>query len=106
MKNLTITASPTPAGPALVVAGDLDHTNARQLRRAGRGAAPSAGQVLTVDLGNVGFRDSSGLTALIALHNDALAAGADMALVAVSASVRRLLRLTGLDQVFDLRDRA
>ncbi|GGQ06202.1 STAS domain-containing protein [Streptomyces pseudogriseolus] len=104
MKPLTIVSSRTPAGPLLEVAGDLDHSNAQQLRRAAAGAVLSAGLLLVVDLGELGFCDSSGITALIAVRNHVVAAGAGLVLVAVPETLRRLLSLTGLDQVFDLRD--
>ncbi|MGA5125663.1 STAS domain-containing protein [Streptomyces pseudogriseolus] len=104
MKPLTIVSSRTPAGALLEVSGDLDHSNAQQLRRAAVGAVLSAGLLLVVDLGELGFCDSSGITALIAVRNHVVAAGAGLVLVAVPETLRRLLRLTGLDQVFDLRD--
>ncbi|CAM5507963.1 Anti-sigma factor antagonist OS=Streptomyces albaduncus OX=68172 GN=FHS32_002789 PE=3 SV=1 [Streptomyces griseoloalbus] len=104
MKPLTIVSSRTPAGPLLEVAGDLDHSNAQQLRRAAAGAVLSAGLLLVVDLGELGFCDSSGITALIAVRNHVVAAGAGLVVVAVPETLRRLLSLTGLDQVFDLRD--
>ena len=106
MKPLTITASPTPAALVLEVAGDLDHTNAQQLRRAAREAALPAGRLLAVDLGKLTFCDSSGITALIAVRNHVVSVGAQVALVAVPANTRRLLDMTGLDQVFDIRDTA
>ncbi|MGQ5228828.1 STAS domain-containing protein [Streptomyces sp. MN3] len=104
MKPLTIVSSRTSAGALLEVAGDLDHSNAHQLRRAAVGAVVSAGLMLVVDLGGLGFCDSSGITALIAVRNHVVAAGAGLILVAVPEPLRRLLHLTGLDQVFDLRD--
>ncbi|MEU7472523.1 STAS domain-containing protein [Streptomyces sp. NPDC044984] len=104
MKPLTITESPTPAGLALEVAGDLDHSNARQLREAAYGATLPTGRLLAVDLGKLEFCDSSGITALIAVRNHVLSAGADVVLVAVPANLRRLLHLTGLDEWFDIRD--
>ncbi len=105
MTPLTITESPTSAGLDLEVAGDLDHTSAPRLRQAAHTVALSAGRRLTVDLGRLEFCDSSGITALIAVRNHAVSAGAEVVLVAVPANLRRLLNLTGLDQVFDMRDR-
>ncbi|WP_309060109.1 STAS domain-containing protein [Streptomyces sp.] len=104
MKPLTITASHVPAGLALEVVGDLDYTNAQRLRHAAQEAAPPPGRSLVVDLRELGFCDSSGITALIAVRNHAVAAGSEMVLVAVPANMRRLLRMTGLDQVLDIRD--
>ncbi|MFF8102919.1 STAS domain-containing protein [Streptomyces sp. NPDC016640] len=102
MKLLTITTSHVPTGPVIEVAGDLDYTNAQQLRRAAQACAlPSAG-FLTVDLGELAFCDSSGITALIAVRNHVVSAGGRMSLVAVPANTRRLLQMAGLDQVFDI----
>jgi anti-anti-sigma factor len=106
MKPLTIIASSTPAALVLEVAGDLDHTNARQLSRAAREATLPAGRLLAVDLGRLSFCDSSGITALLAVRNHVVSAGAEVVLVAVPATMRRLLHMTGLDQVFDIRDAA
>ncbi|MEZ3178095.1 STAS domain-containing protein [Streptomyces pimonensis] len=106
MTLLTITTSPTPTALVLEVAGDLDHTNAQQLRRAAREAALPAGRLLAVDLGKLSFCDSSGITALLAVRNHVVSVGARVVLVAVPVNTRRLLNMTGLDQVFDMRDAA
>ena len=106
MKPLTITASRVPAGLALEVAGDLDYTNAQELRHAAQDGDLLPGRFLVVDLSELAFCDSSGITALIAAHHHAVAAGAGMVLVAVPAHTRRLLPMTGLDQMFDIRDDA
>ncbi|MFD7701569.1 STAS domain-containing protein [Streptomyces caelestis] len=106
MTPLTITTSPTPAALVLEVAGDLDHTNAQRLRRAARQATLPAGRLLAVDLGGLSFCDSSGITALIAVRSHAVSVGARVVLVDVSVNMRRLLNMTGLDRVFDIRDAA
>ncbi|CAL9358461.1 STAS domain-containing protein [Streptomyces pilosus] len=105
MTPLTIKESPTSTGIALEVAGDLDYTSAPQLRQAAHTTVLSSGRRLTMDLGGLEFCDSSGITALIAVRNHAVSAGAEVLLVAVPAHLRRLLDLTGLDQVFDMRER-
>lgn len=105
MKPLTITTSHAPVGLVLAVSGDLDHTNAQQLRHSGQEAAAVApGRLLEVNLSDLAFCDSSGITALIAVRNHVVSAGGEVVLVAVPANMRRLLHLTGLDQVFDIRD--
>ncbi|WP_184762783.1 STAS domain-containing protein [Streptomyces griseoloalbus] len=104
MKSLTITASHAPAGLVLEVAGDLDHTNAQQLRHSAQETALPPGRLLAMDLSKLEFCDSSGFTALIAVRNQVVSAGGEVVLVAVTANMRRLLHLTGLDQVFDIRD--
>ncbi|GAA2299093.1 STAS domain-containing protein [Streptomyces kunmingensis] len=100
MSPLKITAEDGATGPVLRIAGDLDHDTAPELR----GLLPTIvlrpGQSLVLDLAAMPFCDSSGVSALIAAHNHALAAGAGIALVAVPANTLRILRIVGLDQVF------
>ena len=53
-----------------------------------------------VDLTGVTFCDSSGITALLAARNHALAARATIALAAVPAHISRIFQMVGLDRVF------
>lgn len=64
----------------------------------------SLGRCTTVelDLGDVTFIDSSGLGALVRLRKEADAQDASLRLTEVSAATNRLLRLTGLIDVFDI----
>src|ERR1700730_14493948 len=56
---------------------------------------------LVIDLSGVGFLASAGLQALVATHNS-VSQSAHFAVVANSASTRRPIQLTGLDQIFAL----
>ncbi len=56
---------------------------------------------MRIDLSGVNFVDSSGLSALIDIRNDALAAH-ELVLQAVPPHVRRVLSMTGLDTVFTI----
>lgn len=100
MSPLTTTVRDTATGPVLTVAGELDFATADDLRDVVTGLALAPGQRLVLDLGRLDFCDSSGITAFIVARNHATAARADIALVAVPGSVLRILRVTGLDQVF------
>ena len=55
--------------------------------------------VLEIDLGAVTFIDSSGLGALVPIRNQARDQGTTVTLVDVSSSARRVMELSGLDQV-------
>ncbi len=48
------------------------------------------------------YCDSSGITTMIIAHRHAHAVQADIALTAVPTHIARVLRITGLDQVFTL----
>lgn len=112
MSPLRTTVRNTQAGPVLTVAGDLDYNTADELRQVVTDLTLTPGQRLVLDLGRLDFCDSSGITTFIVARNHATAAQAGIVLVAVPAAVLRVLRVTGLDQVFphepdlDTRDRA
>lgn len=100
MSALITTTRSTPAGSVLKVAGELDHNTARTLQEAVQHVPLRPGQRLVLDLGALRFCDSSGISALIAARNLALAADATVALAAVPTPVARVLSIVGLDQVF------
>ncbi|MEU8591937.1 STAS domain-containing protein [Streptomyces sp. NPDC048664] len=102
MSPLTITTRDAATGPVLEISGELDHTTAPELREACTAITLRPGQRLVLDLAGMTFCDSSGITALIAARNHALAAQADIALAAVPPHTLRVLRIVGLDQVFPI----
>ncbi|WND33060.1 STAS domain-containing protein [Streptomyces sp. BB1-1-1] len=100
MNPLHITTRDATTGPVLEVIGDLEYATAHQLREHVSALILRPGQRLVLDLGRLDFCDSSGITALIAAHNRATAAEAELALAAVPDNTLRILRIVGLDQVF------
>ncbi|MCZ4121875.1 STAS domain-containing protein [Streptomyces sp. H39-S7] len=103
MTDMNLATHGTPKGAVLAVAGDLDHASAGRFRSAVGLIVLQRGQLLVVDLGGLTFCDSSGITALIAARNQACEQGADITLAAVPAATVRILRLLGLDQIFDIQ---
>ena len=89
-------------GRVLTVTGEVDLSVVDQLVDRAR-ACLAEGAGLQLDLRAVSFIDSSGLGALVLLRNEATAAGQGFSLVAVPASMSRLLQLTGLQNAFDVR---
>lgn len=104
MSRLTITLQHAATGPVLEITGDLDHGTAPELRQAVDRLTVADGQLLVLDLTNLKFIDSSGITALLAARNLATEQGGDMALAAVPANTARILRIVGLDRVFTFVD--
>ncbi|WP_406091568.1 STAS domain-containing protein [Streptomyces sp. NBC_01013] len=102
MSRLTITARDAATGPVLEIAGDLDHSTAPELRRVVDRLPVTGGQLLVLDMADVQFCDSSGISALLAARNLAMEKGGDIALAAVPANTARILRIIGLDRVFTL----
>ncbi|MEV5438375.1 STAS domain-containing protein [Streptomyces sp. NPDC052682] len=93
---------PRPRAPGGGGGAPPPHRTAAELRQVAREVLLPPGRLLLVDLSGMRFCDSSGLTALLALRNQALAAHAGFALAAVPDKTARILRMTGLDQVFDM----
>ena len=62
------------------------------------------GGKLILDLAEVGFMDSSGLSVLVSVFKAARAKGGDVALLHLNPTVRSLIELTRLQQVFAIFD--
>ncbi|MFE2059937.1 STAS domain-containing protein [Streptomyces sp. NPDC059446] len=99
-KNLTLHTRTTTAGPVIEFAGELDHHTAPEVRDALLGLNLRPGQQLVLDLTEITFCDSSGISVLIAARNHALACDASIALAGVPERVARIFRIVGLDHVF------
>lgn len=87
----------------LVLSGDIDVSVAAKIASlADPAVAAHTGQVV-VDLSAVTFIDSSGVGALVALHNSLADRGlGPLRVVPGPPNVMRVLRLVGLDEVFEL----
>ncbi|MGW0835753.1 STAS domain-containing protein [Streptomyces prunicolor] len=100
MTQLAIRTRTTPAGPVVELTGELDYDSSAQVRELLPELALQDGSQLVVDLTGVTFCDSSGITALLAARNHALAARAGISLAAVPDHISRIFGIVGLDQVF------
>ncbi|MFJ8043238.1 STAS domain-containing protein [Kitasatospora sp. NPDC096147] len=116
--DTTTPATTSPAGPygdpdlhvdvipaadhtVVTITGDLDVETLAPAKAALERAFWD-NQVVVADLEHVTFCDSSGLNLLLKVRADALAAGAQLRLAAISRPVRRLLEITGADAAFDV----
>ena len=86
----------------LTVGGEFDIAVVEDFMAALRGCLRGAAAV-GIDLTQVTFIDSSGLGALVRARGEAADAGTPLALVGTSAAVRRLLQVTGMQSLFDVR---
>ncbi|MDX8141825.1 STAS domain-containing protein [Lentzea sp. BCCO 10_0061] len=100
MTAFTVVTRDTPAGPVLELAGDLDSATAPLALQSVEALTPRPGQQVVVDLTELRFCDSSGISALIATHNLAHAADAGIALAGVPRHLTRTLALVGLGGFF------
>jgi anti-sigma B factor antagonist len=82
--------------------GTLDIATSPTLRAALLEAADRANHEIVVDLTQLEFLDSTGLGALIGAHKRAAEHGGSVRLVAHEGQILRLLRITGLLDVFSV----
>lgn len=101
---LTVLPVERPDGPAVEVAGELDlHGCERLVEVAARSAVHGA--PLTIDIRAVTFLDSTGARALLLADRAARERGAPAVRVvaAPGGATARILRLTGMHDLIDLR---
>jgi anti-anti-sigma factor len=87
----------------LRVAGELDLARVAEFERRWRAAVAEA-DVLVVDLRGLSFIDSSGLKALLAIHEAAAGGAFSYTLIEGRPQVHRTFVLTGLDRVLRFAD--
>jgi anti-sigma B factor antagonist len=91
-------------GSAVVsVTGDVDLVSAAHLREVMEDALGRS-SALIVDVADMTFIDSSGLSALVHAHRHAADAGGSMTVRHPSATLKRLLTITRLDTVLVVDD--
>jgi anti-sigma B factor antagonist len=98
-RTFTVTTAPDAAGPAvLAVTGELDHHTAPRLREALDGLSVEAGVVL--DLTELAYCDSSGITVLVAAQQRAERAHSALALAGLDPDLAHHFRIIGLGDYF------
>ena len=80
--------------------GELDMSTATELRERLLGLASEGPTQVTVDLSQLSFVDSTGLSVLITGLKRLRQQGGDMALRSPTPATRRVLEITGLNEVF------
>lgn len=81
----------------------IDSAAAIQFKDAMRTATDAATGTVVLDLGNVGFIDSSGLGAVVASMKQ-LSAGQRLDLAALTPDVAKVFRLTRMDSIFTIHE--
>ena len=85
--------------PVVTAPEEIDLTNVPGLRAALQAAAAAGSPALVVDMTRTRFCDSAGLRVLMDAHKRAVAEGGAVLLAVPAAAVRRVLEITGIDQV-------
>jgi anti-sigma B factor antagonist len=88
--------------PVVSVRGEIDVYSAPVLKDALAEYLGADQPTLVVDLGEVGFLDSTGLGALVSARTTATDAGGRLAIVCDRDRILKLFRITGLDGVFEI----
>lgn len=96
MRLLKIDSSSTDRGPKLNLAGDLDFHTAPEAREALRLLTPAKDGYLILDLGDLDFFDSSGVTTLVHAYQLATEAGATLELTRIPPRIAQILIVVGL----------
>ncbi|MFE9748712.1 STAS domain-containing protein [Saccharothrix saharensis] len=81
----------------LALTGELDPATAPTVRERGMALLAQGHTDLLLDMSEVGFCDSSGLSVVLGLWQQARGLGGSLALIAVPDRLARLLRITGTD---------
>jgi anti-sigma B factor antagonist len=97
---LHISTRPHHGHTVVGLRGDLDIASVDDLRGQLRSARQAHGDHLILDLTDLEFMDSQGLSVIIGCHKAVSAAGGSLALVAPRPIVLRTLQITGLDRRF------
>ena len=88
----------------VVVEGEVDIATAPQLREALHQAIDQGATRLRIDLAEVGFIDSAGLGVLIGVLKRIREVGGEIELAHVQPAPRKVIEITGLDELFTLID--
>jgi len=84
--------------------GEIDLALAEDFVAAGKsGLGGPEVESVVIDMGGVTFMDSTGLSALVQIRNEALRLDKSIALERVPRQVRLILTITGLDEAFCLQ---
>lgn len=104
--TIAIEGAATGGLAAVAVRGELDIHSAPDLRAWLTRALDEGATRLVLDLAGLEFMDSSGLSVLVGAHKRLARLGGRLQIVGWSGPVGRLLSVTGLARVFDVRDSA
>ncbi|MFB8241242.1 STAS domain-containing protein [Kitasatospora purpeofusca] len=103
--GLVVETRSAPGGAMLcILVGDLDIETLAPAAETLGALVAQRPEAVVIDLGGVGFCDSSGLNVLLKTRIAAEQAGLELRLAAVPPTVMRVLDLTGARAVFSIHD--
>ncbi|HEX6472928.1 MAG TPA: STAS domain-containing protein [Streptosporangiaceae bacterium] len=102
MQHLQLTTQEVGGHAVLRLKGELDIATVDDLRDDLRKARQFYGERIILDLTELEFMDSQGLSVIVTCHKAVTAAGGSLGLVAPRPIVRRTLEITGLTGRLDV----
>jgi len=100
--DLAVQVVDEPPWTVVAVGGDLDMTTAPRLRERLIRLVGDGRRHLVVDLGGVGFLDSTGLGVLVGALRRTRALDGDVVLTGLDGTRAELFAITGLDRAFSI----
>ncbi|MBO2453245.1 STAS domain-containing protein [Actinomadura barringtoniae] len=104
MQPLQVNARSHDGRTVVRLRGELDIANAEDLRQKLTTARQELGEQVVLDLTDLEFMDSHGLSVIIHCYKAATAAGGGLTLAAPRPIVRRTLEVTGLTMRMNVTD--
>ncbi|MFC4590170.1 STAS domain-containing protein [Sphaerisporangium corydalis] len=103
--SVHVDAAPAEARPSpmrtLVLTGELDHGSAPHLQRALEDAYGDRCRHLVIDVSDLTFCDSTGISVFLGARRALAARDGGVALAGLNPRIERIFRLTGLARAFD-----
>lgn len=90
------------SGVIVTVIGDIDLFTTPEFKQAVADAMSHDTETVVIDLSGSSFMDSSSLGVLIGAHRRLARRGRPLTVVCDNEAIRKVLRVTGLDGVFDV----
>jgi anti-sigma B factor antagonist len=94
-----VSVEPNQGSPVVRVTGELDVATAPRLQQELQALSGSAPALVTLDLAETEFIDSTGLRAIVVAVKELRASGGDLVVRSPSPSTARLLEISGLSAV-------
>jgi anti-sigma B factor antagonist len=95
-----------PAHALVMLAGELDASNVGQLYEQLAELTREGVRHIALNLAELEFIDSTGLSLIIAAHKRAEALGGELIIFSPTRSIRRLFTVTGIDTYLNIRPKS
>lgn len=101
--NLTIDKQQNENEVLVKAAGEIDAFTAPKLREELAALVDGKNKVITIDLKDVSYLDSTGLGVFVGLFKQLKNNGGELRLIEMSERLKRLFQITGLSHVMEIK---